>query len=152
MKELPFTDDDHYKDDVIAASTNSGVPILVDFFTDWCGPCKLIDPLLREVHALGLVKVIKAKPEENESMLWWLAKHGHRITGLPTCVLVESGKPVRAIAGAFNEVKLYSFLKQSAAGLAQPGQLQLIPVPVEEASPHERWTQQAQQIRQRSRP
>lgn len=105
---LESIDDESYEAVVISESVNR--PVLVDFCTDWCGPCKLVEPLLKEIHAKGEVKVVKAKPEDTEGFRAWLAKQGKHIAGLPTCILIENGVPSRLLEGAFNAAKLQNFL------------------------------------------
>merc|ERR1711907_37575 len=69
--DLDVVSDESYEDAVISSS-KKGKPVIVDFFTDWCGPCKLVEPVLRDLHASGAVKVVKAKPEDTERFRAWL--------------------------------------------------------------------------------
>ena len=71
---IDVVNDEDFEDVVVAASTTK--PVLVDFVADFCGPCKLIEPLLRELHSQGEVTVVKAKPEEAPRFKEWLAKQG----------------------------------------------------------------------------
>jgi len=156
--DLDIVDDNSYE--AVISESAEGKPVIVDFFTDWCGPCKLVEPLLRELHATGEVKVVKAKPEETESFRKWLSKQGKQVAALPTCVLFENGAPSRVLAGGFTRERLEKFVSSAARGvvrgskrilpgnhlsaLAQLGatqQLQPIPVPViGTTSPHARWS------------
>lgn len=150
---LEQVDDTSYEAAVVEPS-RAGTPVLVDFFTDWCGPCKLIEPLLRELHQKGDVKVVKAKPEETESFRAWLEKQGKYISGLPTCVLFENGKPRKVISGAFSMAKLEAFVG-STIGTVMPTiqpQMQRQPVyaPItQDSSPHERWSVPSRSTRKR---
>lgn len=152
---LEQVDDASYETAVVEPS-RAGTPVLVDFFTDWCGPCKIIEPLLRELHQKGDVKVVKAKPEETESFRAWLEEQGKHISGLPTCVLFENGKPRKMISGAFNMAKLEAFV-DSTIGTVMPviqPQMQRQPAyaPItEESSPHERWSTHLRCTRKRGR-
>jgi len=62
---------------------NSQVPVLVDFYADWCGPCKTLSPTVQKVSALhGRIKVIKVNVDKNQH-----AAMKYRIKGIPTLIL-----------------------------------------------------------------
>ena len=84
------------------AVLSSSGPVVVDFFADYCGPCKLCEPSLVRLHnnADLDVTVVKARLDDNQKMRVWLAEHGGRITALPTLVLVKDGVPVSTMKGA----------------------------------------------------
>ncbi|MBU3917950.1 thioredoxin [bacterium] len=75
----------------------SDKPILVDFFADWCGPCKMIAPFLDELADKyeGKVKVAKLNVDQHNQAP---AKYGVR--GIPTLILFENGKQKEVIVGA----------------------------------------------------
>jgi hypothetical protein len=85
----------------LRARSISTLQVLVDFCTDWCGPCKLVEPLLRELHAGGSCTVVKAKPDECAAWREWLAEQGAhlQVAALPTCIMFEKGRPMRTLVG-----------------------------------------------------
>ncbi len=110
--------------EVLSASEDR--PVIVDWFTDFCGPCKLIEPLLAELAERGEVRVVKAKPQETLAFRKWCEKQGRRfhVAALPTVILFEKGMPIRSLIGRFTQEKLESFV-----GLPQ-SEYSAIPVPV----------------------
>ena len=67
---------------------NSQIPVLVDFYADWCGPCKTLSPIVQEVSSAlhGRVKVLKVNVDKNQSAS---VKYG--IRGVPTLILFKKG-------------------------------------------------------------
>jgi len=67
---------------------NSQTPVLVDFYADWCGPCKTLSPIVQQVSSAlhGRVKVIKVNVDKNQS-----ASMKYGIRGVPTLILFREG-------------------------------------------------------------
>ena len=76
--------------------TNSDVPVLVDFWAVWCGPCRMIAPIVSEIASeyAGKIKVGKVNVDEQEELAM-----AYRIASIPTLMLFKNGKPVASVLG-----------------------------------------------------
>jgi thioredoxin 1 len=74
---------------------NSHKIVLVDFWAEWCGPCKKLSPILDEISSENNLWVAKLNVDENP-----IKTAEFSVTSIPTMVLFESGKPVKTIIGA----------------------------------------------------
>lgn len=85
-------------------------PVLVDYWAAWCGPCKMIAPLLDEAAKQyeGRVTIAKLNVDENPDTA---AKFGVR--GIPTLMLFKDGKPAATKVGAMSKSQLAAFLDES---------------------------------------
>ncbi|HUH60473.1 MAG TPA: thioredoxin TrxA [Candidimonas sp.] len=89
---------------------NSDVPVLVDYWAAWCGPCKMIAPFLDEAATQykGRVIIAKVNVDENPETA---AKFG--IRGIPTLMLFKDGKAAATKVGALSKSQLNTFLDES---------------------------------------
>lgn len=74
-----------------------GMPVLVDFYADWCGPCKTMSPIVEQVASQysGKLKVIKVNVDNNQA-----AAQQFRVQGVPTFILFKQGQQVWRQSGA----------------------------------------------------
>lgn len=89
---------------------NSSKPVLVDFWAEWCGPCKMIAPALSAIADEYADKITVAKmnvDENNETP----AKHG--IRGIPTLLLFKGGSVVATKVGALSQGQLADFINEN---------------------------------------
>lgn len=85
----------------------SSVPVLVDFYADWCGPCRALTPTLNELsaEAEGRYKVVKVNSDESGDLC---AKYG--ISALPTLMVFKEGKPTVKMTGLQQKSRLVESL------------------------------------------
>ncbi len=99
--------DDSFENDVLKASG----PVVVDFWAEWCGPCKMIAPLLEEISADmdGAVTIAKLDIDSNQNTAM---KYGVR--SIPTLILFKDGEPVATQVGAAPKNKLADWIKSAS--------------------------------------
>ena len=105
-KVIEIQDEENFTNDVL----NSDLPVLVDFWAEWCGPCKMIAPLLNDIaeEYNGKVKVGKLNIDQNESTP---PKFG--IRGIPTLLLFKDGAVADTKVGALSKNQLKEFIENN---------------------------------------
>ncbi|MDB9304933.1 thioredoxin [Nodularia spumigena CS-591/12] len=88
--------------------SGSDVPVLVDFYADWCGPCQMMVPILEQVNAQlqNSVRIVKIDTEKYSALA-----SQYQINALPTLVLFKQGQPVEKIEGVMQAEQLVQHLK-----------------------------------------
>ena len=100
----PVTDES-FKDDVL----ESDVPVLVDFWAPWCGPCRMVAPVVDEIAEQydGQIKVVKLNTDENPQVA---SKYG--IRSIPTLMIFKGGQRVDMVVGAVPKTTLANTLEK----------------------------------------
>ena len=106
---------DSFGADVIDQSVN--VPVLVDFWAPWCGPCKQLTPTLEKLvgEYAGNVKLVKINVDENQELAAQM-----RVQSIPMVVAFKEGRPVDGFSGALPESQLRSFIEKLTGGEGSP--------------------------------
>lgn len=88
---------------------NSETPVLVDFYADWCGPCKTLAPILKEVKSdLGdSIKIVKIDVDKNQPLAAL-----YQVRGVPTMILFKNGKQLWRQSGVLQKNDLISIINQ----------------------------------------
>ena len=105
---IKHVSDASFEGDVLKSST----PVLVDYWAEWCGPCKMIAPILDEVAGSyqGKLTIAKMNVDENREVP---ARFG--IRGIPTLMLFKDGQLAATKVGAMSKAQLTAFIDQQLA-------------------------------------
>lgn len=92
MAEIPKTSEATFSSEVL----ESDLPVLVDFTAVWCGPCKMLDPLVKQLAEewSAKVKVVKLDVDDNPQLTM-----SYSVMGVPTLILFKGGVPVERMSG-----------------------------------------------------
>ena len=105
MANLKAVTDSDFETSVL----NSEKPVVVDFWAEWCGPCKALSPVLEAAAAKVGVQVVKMNVDEN---LETPVQYG--IRGIPTLIAFKKGQPVATLVGMQEQGALEAWLKANA--------------------------------------
>ena len=109
VKEKVYTKRIRAKVSSFSEIINRDIPVLVDFYADWCGPCKHMGPVLKEVKDnLGdKVSIIKIDVDKNETL-----SSKYHVRGVPTFILFKSGKQLWRHSGIVAKNELISIINE----------------------------------------
>lgn len=108
MSNVTKTSQETFKDDVLDAER----PVLVDFYADWCGPCKIIGPIVEDLASdyEGRVDVRKVDVDDNSNLTTHFG-----IRGIPTLMLFKNGEPIETVVGVTSKTELANVLDRHVA-------------------------------------
>ncbi|MDC1436867.1 thioredoxin TrxA [Gammaproteobacteria bacterium] len=101
--KISHISDDSFESDVI----NAGGPVLVDFWAEWCGPCKMIAPVLEDLadEYDGKLKVCKMDVDQNKAIA-----EKYNVKGIPTLIIFNNGDAAGKKVGALSKAQLSAFI------------------------------------------
>jgi thioredoxin 1 len=107
VANLPQVTDDNFQAEVLEA----GEPVLVDFWAPWCGPCRVVHPILEEMSAEREdVKIVSLNIDENLE-----TANQYEVLSIPTMIVFKGGQPAKRIVGAMPKKKLEAEIEPAIA-------------------------------------
>ncbi len=108
MSQVMSTNQQNFETEVL----KSDKPVLVDFYAEWCGPCKMMAPVVDKisVEMSDKLKVVKLDTDHSPQIA-----NQYGIMGVPTLIIFKDGKPIGKNVGYMNEQALTSFVKAHTA-------------------------------------
>ena len=104
--EIIQASDSNFKDEVISST----LPVLVDFWAEWCGPCKMIGPILEElaIEMGEKIKIVKVDVDNNNQTAM-----KYSIRSIPTLIIIKNGSVVAQNIGAASKAQLEDFINKN---------------------------------------
>jgi thioredoxin 1 len=105
-ENISSINDDQFQQEVLQAK----LPVLVDFWAEWCGPCRMLAPILEEVakEYQGKVKFVKVNVDQSSE-----TAATFNVRGIPTLILFKNGEAAATKVGALSKGQLSSFLNEN---------------------------------------
>jgi thioredoxin 1 len=104
MSNVPTVNTSSFSQEVL----ESQVPVMVDFYAEWCGPCKMMSPVVDKIaeQMSGKMKVMKLDTDDSPEIA-----NKYQIMGVPTVIIFKAGQPVAKNVGYMNEQNMNQFVK-----------------------------------------